>query len=113
MGCIWVCVKCIAGVFLAEKQGKIQPGVFLLFSQAFYITVIQYFPSFHAGNNVQKKLEFFAHITATMMCYVICPGLILKTLYLLTLNLSTSMLYDTRMTCVLNAGKRIYTYREL
>ena len=27
------CVKCIVGVFLAEKQGKIQPGVFLLFSQ--------------------------------------------------------------------------------
>ena len=47
---VYRCVKHIQGVFLAEKQGKIQPGVFPEVSPEcpmYSITVIQYFLSFH------------------------------------------------------------------
>ena len=57
---VYGCTKCIPEGFLAEKQGKIQPGVFPLcfLDVQSCITVIQYFPS-----SVKKQIHYCSQKT--------------------------------------------------
>ena len=50
-----------------------------------------------------------------MMCCEMSDSsrFILDTIYYETLNISTSMLYDTQMTCAIDVGKLIYMYHKM
>ena len=86
VGCVWVCEmhpRCIFLAEKAEKQGKIQPGVFLSVSWSVslgcpflhnckpvvFLFTISLLP---CDNKVQKKLEFLAQLAATMITWIRC-----------------------------------------
>ena len=75
---VYGCTKCICGVFLAEKTRKDTTWSVPIVLKCFLdvqCPVLHHcnpiYSSFHVRSNVQKKLEFFAQFTATMMYYVV------------------------------------------